>query len=230
MKQTVDIILCRPDERRACCACCGAFNLRDISRKSIMAFLKNGAKGVCSDAAERAGVLSSHPRDESAHICPFQGYTGNKELPGCLVHPSVAGEDGRDRSLYGAEICEAFFCPAHFLLDSPAKHRLLAHVTDWYRYSIAIVDPLGFAWMLAEARKYADGHTGGSLLEKKTAMAINAGLEMHAGFMNGIEGALFEYSQSEYLLNYHRFSPGSGSPQTENHRRAIREMILRLLA
>ncbi len=230
MKQTVDIILCRPDDRRACSACCGAFNLRDISRKSIKAFLKDGAVGACSDAAERAYALSARPRDESAHICPFQGYAGNKELPGCLVHPSVAGADGRDRSLYGAEICEAFFCPAHFLLDPPAKRRLLAHVTDWYCYSIAIVDPLGFTWMLAEAQKYADRHIGGSLLEKKTAMAINAGLEMHAGFMNGIEGSLFEYSQSEYLLNYHGFSPGSGSPQTENHRRAIREMILRLLA
>ncbi|HSV96146.1 MAG TPA: hypothetical protein VLM75_04335 [Spirochaetota bacterium] len=230
MKQAVDIILCRPDDRRACSACCGAFNLRDISRESISAFLENGAARAGQWPTGCAGVVSSRPRDKSAHICPFQGYAGEDKLPGCLVHPSVAGADGRERSFYGIEICESFFCPAHFLLDTTAKRQLLEHVTDWYRYSIAVVDPLGFIWMIEEARKYADSYTANSFTEEKTAAALNAALGVHAVFMNGLEGALFQYSQSEYLLNYHRFSPGSGSPQTEKHRRAIRETLLRLLA
>jgi hypothetical protein len=224
MKQAVDIILCRPDDRRSCCACCGVFNLRDISRESVSAFLGDGAPRLHGVPAACSGELSSRPRDEFTHLCPFQGFTGGGSLPGCLVHPSVAGEDGRERSLYGAEICEAFFCPAHFLLDARAKRMLLAHVVDWYRYSIAIVDPLGFAWMLGEVRKAAGDGAG------DWAAAITMALETHAEFLNDLDGPVFEYSESEYLLNYHRFSPGSGSPSTEKHRRTIRERISGLLA
>jgi hypothetical protein len=230
MKQVLDIILCRPDERRSCCACCGAFNLGDISRASISGFLGDGELRTKGEAVEGIDRSPLHPRDGSAHICPFQGFAGDGSLPGCLVHPSVAGADGRERSLYGAGICETYFCPAHFLLDARAKRLLLAHIDDWYRYSIAVVDPLGFVWMLGEVHKTTGGAGGDSALAAGAAAAINAALEVHAGFLNRLKGPLFQYSQSEYLLEYYRFSPGSGSPQTEQHRRAIRETMSGLLA
>ena len=68
-------------------------------------------------------------------------------VPGCTVHPLHLGEDGRADSLFGIKICDSFFCPAHRILHSSEKSLLINAVEDWYSYSVAICDPLGFRWI-----------------------------------------------------------------------------------
>ena len=116
MKDTVDIVLCRPEGPRACSACCGCFNLLDISRESVAAFLKRGSGRVRSSDRGISPERQPDTRDTTTHVCPYQGLDASA-LPGCLLHPSVRGADGRGASLYGERICEEFFCPAHYLLD-----------------------------------------------------------------------------------------------------------------
>ena len=224
MNDMVDIVLCRPEGPRACSACCGCFNLLDISRESVTAFLKQGSGRVRSTDSGISSERLPGTRDTTTHVCPYQGLDA-AALPGCLLHPSITGADGRGASLYGERICEEFFCPAHYLLDEGAKRLLLAMASDWYRYSVAIIDPLGFVWMLDQV--YA-GDGFASRPERSSdaiADAVNAALEAHATFLNGVKGPIFHYSRSEYMLDYHRFSPASGSPETEAHRRSLREYL-----
>ena len=37
------IILCQPDNKKGCSACCGLFNLQDISKKKLQNFLHHGS-------------------------------------------------------------------------------------------------------------------------------------------------------------------------------------------
>ena len=224
MKDTVDIVLCRPEGPRACSACCGCFNLLDISRESVAAFLKQGSGRVRSSDSGIAPERPPDTRDTTTHVCPYQGLDASA-LPGCLLHPSVRGADGRGASLYGERICEEFFCPAHYLLDEGAKRLLLAMASDWYRYCVAILDPLGFVWMLDEVFAGDGVASRPERSSEAIADAVNAALDAHAAFLNGVKGPIFYYSRSEYMLDYHRFSPASGSPETEEHRRSLRGFL-----
>ncbi|MDI9423313.1 MAG: hypothetical protein QM472_00605 [Spirochaetota bacterium] len=222
MNNTMDITLCRPGGRRACSVCCGCFNMRDISRQSLSSFLERGLERLSLFGGGSEPELHSEVRDETTHICPFQGLA--EALPGCLLHPAIHGSDGRGASLYGERICGEFFCPAHHLLDEGARRLLLSMELDWYLYSIAILDPLGFVWMLDEAFGN-DGRSSGPGLSPAEAAAVKSALEAHAAFLNRLDGPIFYYSRSEYLLDYHRFSPASGSPETERHRLSLLQLL-----
>jgi len=224
MKDTVDMVLCRPEGPRACSACCGCFNLLDISRESVTDFLKHGTGRVRSYDNGISPECAPKIRDTTTHICPYQGLD-DAALPGCLLHPRIRGTEGRNASLYGARICDEFFCPAHYLLDEGSKRLLLEMASDWYRYSVAIVDPLGFVRMLDEVFAGEGSASRAARSKREIAGAVNAALEAHAAFLNGVSGPIFYYSRSEYMLDYHRFSPASGSPETEEHRRSLREFL-----
>lgn len=136
------VSLCHPDDEKSCSVCCGLFNHTSISQEFLAGFLDEGAQRV-NQPLEQDRYKVIECRDDTAYICPFQGFVSH-EQPGCLLHPLVSEQDTRYRSLYGIKICDDFFCPAHKLFPDELKDLLVRKVHHWYPYSVAIADPLFF--------------------------------------------------------------------------------------
>ena len=224
-KETV--LLCQPEPLKGCSACCGLFNFRDISREHLECYLKGGWKRTAGyKEADHIATLerSSGVRDTESHICPFQGFISDGR-PGCLIHPGVSVTDTRDRSLFGKKICDSFLCPAHTILTSEEKEILIRHTDDWYSYTVAIVDPESFQWILGLIRKEGAGPDEAELFTR----VLTQCLLLHASYMNACAAPLFFYSVGEYNLGKRRFSvPSSGETGDEERQRlylAVRGML-----
>lgn len=182
--------LCQPDGLKGCSVCCGLFNLRDITKQNLVKFLQSSYE---------LSIINS-VRDITSHICPFQKFL-SKNRPGCSLHPSFCGIDKRHLSLFGTKICNEYFCPAHIILTTEQKKILISMVSDWYLYSIAILDPEGFVFIL----DMINAHNAQiSAIEKK--FIINRALEYHANNLAQIEIPLFNYSVADYNQNKKKFS------------------------
>ena len=188
-----EIILCQPDPFKGCSLCCGLFNLRDISRNSVSAFLK---KGIERESLVGNYVEYREPvdvRDKGSHVCPYQGFLSEGK-PGCLLHPLYCGEEKRGRSLFSEKICSQFLCPAHYLLNIEEKRALIKFVNDWYLYSVAIADPLFFSQIYKKS-------VAEICIDREEVMIgefINQELEKHGKRMMMSDKVLFTYSVSEY--------------------------------
>jgi hypothetical protein len=184
-----------PDKTKSCAACCGLMNHTDISRKNLTKFLNDGAFRAAN--YWRYQIDGSYPeqttscRDYSTHICPFHGFIADG-LPGCLVHPRVAGEDRRDRGLFGAA-CGRYFCPAYTLLSNETKTILIETLDDWYLYTMAIIDPLATERIIYQL--YVKGLHRGDRLFKQ---ALVDALTIHGETLARREGNVFCYSREEY--------------------------------
>jgi len=190
--------LCMPDKTKSCAACCGLMNHADISQKNLTEFLNDGA--FRTENYWRYQIDGSYPeqtapcRDYSTHICPFHGFIADG-IPGCLVHPGVAGEDLRDRGLFGAAVCKSYLCPAYELLSLEAKNILIDNLDDWYAYTIAIIDPLASARIIDRLRE--KGLRAG---DEPFRQALARALEDHGEYLNRREGNVFCYSKEEYAF------------------------------
>lgn len=187
-----------PDKRKSCAACCGLMNHADISRKNLTKFLNDGA--FRTENYWRYQIEGSYPeqttscRDYSTHICPYHGFIA-EGLPGCLVHPRVAGEDRRNRGLFGAAGCSRYFCPAYALLSDHTKTILIDTLDDWYLYTMAIIDPLATERILSQL--YVKGlHRGDGLFKK----ALDNALTIQGEILAARKGNVFCYSREEYAF------------------------------
>lgn len=188
-----DIILCQPDPFKGCSLCCGLFNLKDISRHSLAAFLEKGVERESLIANYDDYTEPSEVRDKGSHVCPYQGFLSEAK-PGCLLHPLYCGEEKRGRSLFSEKICSKFLCPAHYLLNSEEKKALIKFVNDWYLYSVAIADPLFFLQIYKKsvAEFCLDRE------EERVIASINHELQGHGKKMMMRNSVIFTYSVSEY--------------------------------
>ncbi len=219
----MDLLLCQPDDRKGCSACCGLFNFRDISRKHLHSFLQEGQKRQSNVSEDFEILLSStnQVRDITSHICPYQGFIAPGK-PGCLLHPRVLGVEKRGLSLFGARICDGFLCPAHQLLSHHEKCILINSVDDWYTYTLAIIDTESFRWMITILM----GMTRVDLLDSPHSQrqsiqkALQVALLRHGEYLTRSEIPLFQYSSSEY--NLHKKGV---SLREENHREEERSII-----
>jgi len=190
--------LCMPDKTKSCAACCGLMNHADISREHLTAFLNDGT--FRTENYWRYQIEGSYPeqttscRDYSTHICPFHGFIADG-LPGCLLHPHVAGEDRRDRGLYGAAACGRYLCPAYVLLRHETKAVLIDNLDDWYVYTIAIIDPLASERIIDELHELGL-HDGDASFKQALADALT----IHAERLGSREGNIFCYSKEEYAF------------------------------
>jgi hypothetical protein len=218
------IILCQPDSNKGCSACCGLFNLKDISKNNLTGYLNHldlNFQLKEYDFSEDKHINRNSFRDITSHICSFQGFIGEIK-PGCRVHEKTHGNDMRHLSLFGSKICGDFLCPAHYLLDDKQKDVLIRYIDDWYLYSIAIIDPESFIWIMKFIGQSNPDNSDDSY---RLRSAISEALRKHADFLNGLEGAIFQYSVPEYNLNKERFSLKSGSTKMDAHRKDISDMI-----
>ena len=213
------LILCQPDTRKGCSACCGLFNFQDITRESLARFLRGGKSRarVIRGADEDGCGAGAEVRDVGAHICPFQGFCSDGK-PGCLLHPNICGVDQRDRSLFKTKICSSFYCPAHTILSDREKRLLIELIDDWYLYTVAIIDPESFLWIL----KLSESHRE-DLTSKASKDLVMRGMEIHAQHLSAQSVPIFHYSVSEYNLASEAFSLSRESASN----RTVREKIER---
>ena len=146
--------LCQVGRRVSCAACCGLYNVRNLSAVGLKAML-----------VARTNAFDRVPRQEEAieafgrrqrgwapeerpfpqfHHCPYVGLIGRgHRRVGCLLHPAVPGNAGRDwrtLSYYGAKACRTYFCPTSQQLG--AEHQMIIRqgIDHWYLYGLMITE------------------------------------------------------------------------------------------
>ena len=91
---------------------------------------------------QRAQMLHhSPPLSREIYRCDFLGFVDEEERRvGCLLHPSLWGEDLRDVSPYGRKLCAEHLCLSHTYLSEAEKGVVIRVLDDWYLYGLVITD------------------------------------------------------------------------------------------
>lgn len=233
-KNDNQIILCQPDSKKGCSACCGLLNLRDISKKYLSGFLNSFEErrniSGRSNCFWNQWTGYNEIRSDMAHICPYQGFI-RKGKPGCMYHPLVSGKCMRSKSLFGTRVCNAYLCPAHDILDYEYKQILIKYINDWYLYTISVVDPDSFVWIVDRLKDYSEE----DLLDIRGAdlklfrKALYEAIRCHSRFLNKTEISVFQFSISEYNAIKRYFSLGSKRKEISAHKKDIINRMKELL-
>jgi len=146
------IHLCQPDDCKSCGACCGLYNYADNSRASLARRLRDRTelfRRTVKDAASLARYSETvKGREDQSRIyeviycCEYLGFIDpGRRKAGCLLHPAAnGGNDLREVSFYGRELCEGHFCPSYHYLSREEKKALIDIIDDWHLYGLCITD------------------------------------------------------------------------------------------
>lgn len=147
------VYLCQVSETVSCGACCGLYNVADLSREGLSALLAKRTHRFAGGAGRdleavlsfRKWVEDSEPQQRpfaEFHHCPYIGLIGrNPSRPGCLLHPlGNNGIDLRGISDYGGFACRAYFCPTHDCLSANIKIQIQRAARDWFEYGLIITE------------------------------------------------------------------------------------------
>lgn len=161
------VYLCQISETVSCGACCGLYNVADLSRNGLSALLARRTRQFADMAADnldalllfRQWVEDNEPKQRpfaEFHHCPYLGLIGeNPSRPGCLLHPlGNGGIDFRGISDYGGFACRSYFCPSHNRLSADVKILIRNAARDWFEYGLMITES-----SLVQAVLDAAGHT-----------------------------------------------------------------------
>lgn len=149
------VYLCQINDSVSCGACCGLYNVSDISRDKLTRMLADRTRRFArvprtiEAIDDFAGEIFF--RDEGQkrpirdfHHCPFLGLIGPKNRTvGCLLHPLAAGNAGidwRGLSYYGAFACATYFCPTCHNLARRYKRLIRKTADNWYDYGLMITE------------------------------------------------------------------------------------------
>ncbi len=154
MNASNDIYLCQVSETVSCGACCGLYNLPDLSPDRLENLLAGRTKDFASVPRTEDDIF--HFKQKNAgphrlsrpfaqfHHCPFLGLIGSgKRRVGCLLHPGVPGNNGVDyRSLswYGEMACRSYFCPATKKMPSAYQAILKESIDNWYDFGLIVTE------------------------------------------------------------------------------------------
>ncbi len=146
------IHLCQPDSGKSCGACCGLYNWDDHSRESLEPLFQKKTD-LFRSLVRNSGSFDSYRREiselfsqsklfETIYNCEFLGFVdGPQTKVGCLLHPMVNdGEDLRDHSFYGKELCASHECPSYTYLTQEEKKAVIYGCDDWYIYGLVVTD------------------------------------------------------------------------------------------
>ncbi|HOJ14410.1 MAG TPA: hypothetical protein PLS81_12450 [Deltaproteobacteria bacterium] len=149
---STSIHLCQPAENVSCAACCGIYNYARNRRTELVKRFENrtrlfglvrqgklgleGYRGIVKRSEHLKRVFPT------IYSCEFVGYLDDgRRRVGCMLHPaSNNGEDLRDASFYGRDICDGHFCPSYAKLEDHEVRVILSCVDDWYLYGALITD------------------------------------------------------------------------------------------
>jgi hypothetical protein len=146
------IHLCQPSGDKSCGACCGLYNYADSRRESLQVRLHDRTR-LFREIVRSREDLSTYAdairdmedpakRYEVIYCCEYLGFIDPEEgKVGCLLHPCQnAGEDWRDISFYGRELCDGHFCPSYHYLTQGESRALVYIIKDWYLYGLCVTD------------------------------------------------------------------------------------------
>jgi len=148
------VYLCQVNEKISCGACCGLYNVPNLSRDKLhdMLFRRTAEFSKVPREAEAvtkfgADVLcknrNKRPYHEFYH-CPYTGLIGKGKMrAGCLLHPMAEenkGVDYRGLSYYGSMTCNIYFCPSYTTLPETYKRIIRESADDWYSYGLIITE------------------------------------------------------------------------------------------
>jgi hypothetical protein len=148
------VYLCQVNDCVSCGACCGLYNVAEVSRTHLVALLRQRAQRFAAlprtaaaiDAfAQWTQAQESQKRPfPDFHHCPYIGLIGpNASRVGCLLHPLAEnnqGVDFRGLSYYGGLACRTYFCPATKSLPARYKRILRTVLDDWYLYGLVVTE------------------------------------------------------------------------------------------
>jgi hypothetical protein len=154
MDDTPDIYLCQVSETVSCGACCGLYNLPNLSREKLEILLSNRTNDFESVSRTEDGIFEFQRRNRGPHRlsrpfpqfhhCPFLGMIGGeKRRVGCLLHPAVPGNNGLDyRSLswYGEKACRTYFCPTTNKLSRVYQSILIQTIDNWSDFGLIVTE------------------------------------------------------------------------------------------
>lgn len=139
-------------ERASCGACCGLYNVEDVSRLAVRALLDARTAALAGvprtrEAFRAAGAAIARagpaPLFPSVKVCPLLGFLdAGRTRVGCLAHPAATGgPDLRDCGAYDVATCEGFLCPSHAWL-SEEEAALVEEVCadDFHLYGLVVTD------------------------------------------------------------------------------------------
>lgn len=154
MDDTPDIYLCQVSETVSCGACCGLYNVPNLSREKLEILLAKRTEAFASVPRTEDGIYEFQRRNEGPHPrsrpfpefhhCPFLGLLGSeKSRVGCLLHPGVPGNNGVDYrylSWYGEQACRTYFCPATQKLPAVYQSILKQTIDSWYTFGLIVTE------------------------------------------------------------------------------------------
>jgi len=108
------------------------------------------------------------------------------------------------------------------LFPPHAREKLIRYVTDWYLYTLAIIDPDSYLWILDQIISMSGSESPG---KDFPGLILSGALQIHARHLEHVEGGIFFYSRQEYSLEKDRFTLSSREPGRDTERRMIREFI-----
>lgn len=146
--------LCQVSETVSCGACCGLYNLPDLSRPKIENLLLKRSRDFASVPRTEEDIYEFQRKNRGAdrrirpfrqfHHCPFLGLIGDPvSRVGCLLHPSAPGNnniDYRSLSWYGEKACRTYFCPATKKLSVIYKSIVKQSIDDWYVFGLIVTE------------------------------------------------------------------------------------------
>ena len=148
------VYLCQVDEQISCGACCGLYNVADVSLENLTSILAGRSERFSRTArtvpsidafALQTQCLAPQQRPFAhLHHCPFIGLIGEGHgRVGCLLHPMAAGNHGvdyRGMSYYGGMACRTYFCRTTKALASRWKRILRRVLNHWYLFGLLITE------------------------------------------------------------------------------------------
>ncbi len=160
-----EVYLCQISSTVSCGACCGLYNVKNLSRETLTRKLEDRTSRFAQiprtaedieDFAGRVFFRSDKWKQpiQDFHHCPFLGMIGSESRTVCcLLHPLSernAGVDWRGLSYYCASACASYFCPTCHELTIGHK-RLIRQVADnWYDYGLMITETDMLSTFLAQ--------------------------------------------------------------------------------
>jgi hypothetical protein len=192
-----DPYLCQVGARVSCGACCGLYNVHDLSRTGLetrlaertaaFARVPRRARAIEDFARQHLGWTPEARPFPHFYHCPFLGLIGASHMRvGCLLHPEAPGNGGRDwraLSYYGAKACRTYFCPTTERLRVEYREILRASFDHWYLYGLIITEYRLWSAFFEEFERrigrratrvdFVKGSAARALLQKFAALKLN---------------------------------------------------------